>query len=172
MLCLKIAGGVANSVDPDETLQSRHCTLQCLIWVYTVYRYSGLSDQIYTLKYKWGASNEYTQHNYTFMVIFFFYYFYKNLSYLELSSSLETPTAINFFFYFSWGFMAQWTNLGQVKLVILPNYTFPGQALSSKQSTNTCAQCFTGNWQPPFLNQGKGENEYRKYFMINLHKIM
>ena len=40
----KKAGCVANSVDPDETLHLRR-----LIWVYTVC--SGLSDQIYTVKY-------------------------------------------------------------------------------------------------------------------------
>ena len=35
---------MANSVDPDETLRLRR-----LIWDYTVY--SGLSDQIHTIKY-------------------------------------------------------------------------------------------------------------------------
>ena len=39
MLCLKIAGWVANSVDPDETPH-----LRCLIWVYTVC--SGMSVPI------------------------------------------------------------------------------------------------------------------------------
>ena len=28
------------------------------------------------------------------------------------------------------------------------------------------------NWQLPFLNQRKGENDSRKYFMINLHERM
>ena len=41
MLCLKVAGWVANSVDPDETPQTRR-----LILVYTVR--SGMSDQIHT----------------------------------------------------------------------------------------------------------------------------
>ena len=31
-----------------------------------------------------------------------------------------------------------------------------------------CSHSFTRNWQPPFLNQRKGENDHRKYFMINL----
>ena len=31
---------------------------------------------------------------------------------------------------------------------------------------------FRRNWQLPFLNQQKGENDCRKYFMINLHKRM
>ena len=29
---------------------------------------------------------------------------------------------------------------------------------------------FARNWQMPFLNQRKGENDCRKYFMINLHE--
>ena len=28
------------------------------------------------------------------------------------------------------------------------------------------------NWQLPFLNQQKGKNDHRKYFMINLHERM
>ena len=44
MLYLKIAGCVANSVDPDEKPRLRR-----LIWVYTVC--SGLSDQIHIIKY-------------------------------------------------------------------------------------------------------------------------
>ena len=32
-----------------------------------------------------------------------------------------------------------------------------------------CAHSFTKNWQLPFLDQRKGENDHRKYFMINLH---
>ena len=35
-----------------------------------------------------------------------------------------------------------------------------------------CAHSFARNWQLPFLNQQKGENERRKYFMINLQKRM
>ena len=35
-----------------------------------------------------------------------------------------------------------------------------------------CAHSFARNWQLPFLNQRKGENDRRKYFMINLHEIM
>ena len=34
------------------------------------------------------------------------------------------------------------------------------------------AHSFTSNWQLPFLNQRKGENGRRNYFMINLHKRM
>ena len=30
----------------------------------------------------------------------------------------------------------------------------------------------SGNWQLPFLNQLKGENDRRKYFTINLHERM
>ena len=35
-----------------------------------------------------------------------------------------------------------------------------------------CAHSLTRNWQLPFLNQGKGENDRRKYFMINHHERM
>ena len=35
-----------------------------------------------------------------------------------------------------------------------------------------CAHSFTRNWQLPFLNQRKGENDCRIYFMINLHERM
>ena len=35
-----------------------------------------------------------------------------------------------------------------------------------------CAHSFARNWQLPFLNQRKGENDRRKYFMINLHERM
>ena len=33
-----------------------------------------------------------------------------------------------------------------------------------------CVHSFARNWQLPFLNQQKGENDSRKYFMINLHE--
>ena len=35
-----------------------------------------------------------------------------------------------------------------------------------------CAHSFARNRQLPFLNQQKGENDRRKYFMINLHRKM
>ena len=35
-----------------------------------------------------------------------------------------------------------------------------------------CAHSFARNWQLPFLNQRKGENDRRIYFMINLHERM
>ena len=35
-----------------------------------------------------------------------------------------------------------------------------------------CAYSFARNWQLPFLNQRKEENDHRKYFMINLHERM
>ena len=35
-----------------------------------------------------------------------------------------------------------------------------------------CAHSFARNWQLPFLNQRKGENDRRKYFMINLRERM
>ena len=51
---------------------------------------------------------------------------------------------------------------------IYPTTCFPGQAMSPKQLTSTCAHSFARNWQLPFLNQQKGENDCRKYFIINL----
>ena len=36
--------------------------------------------------------------------------------------------------------------------------------------TSTCAHSFTRNWQLPFLNQQKEENDHRKYFTISLHE--
>ena len=50
-------------------------------------------------------------------------------------------------------------------VVSLPNHTFTGQAKSSNQY---CVYSFAWNWQQllPFLNQRKGENDRRKYFMI------
>ena len=35
-----------------------------------------------------------------------------------------------------------------------------------------CAHSFARNWQLPFLNQWKGENDRRKYFMISLRERM
>ena len=35
-----------------------------------------------------------------------------------------------------------------------------------------CAHSYARNWQLPILNQPKGENDCRKYFKINLHKLM
>ena len=50
----------------------------------------------------------------------------------------------------------------------MANHTIPGQTYSSKRLTSTCSQSFTRNWQLPFLNQQKGENDCRKYFMMNV----
>ena len=36
----------------------------------------------------------------------------------------------------------------------------------------TSVHSFVSNWQLPFLNQWKGENGRRNYFMTNLHKRM
>ena len=59
-----------------------------------------------------------------------------------------------------------------VELVTLPNHNFTGQAQSSKRLTCTCAHSIARNWQLPFLNQWKGENDHIKYFMINLQERM
>ena len=55
-------------------------------------------------------------------------------------------------------------------VVSLPHHIFTGQALSL--FNQYCAHSFARNWQLPFLNQQKRENDHRKYFMINLHKRM
>ena len=62
--------------------------------------------------------------------------------------------------------------LGSVKSVSLPNHTFLWQAYSCKWVTSFCAHYFARNGQLLFLNQQKGENYLRKYFMINLHERM
>ena len=43
--------------------------------------------------------------------------------------------------------------------------------LSPLSSCNQyCAHSFARNWQLPFFNQWKGENDRSKYFVINLHE--
>ena len=49
-------------------------------------------------------------------------------------------------------------------------HTLPGQVKSFKQLTSNCSHSFARKWQLSFLNQWKGENDSRKYFMINLHE--
>ena len=44
--------------------------------------------------------------------------------------------------------------------------------LSPLSINQYCAHSFARNWQLPFFNQRKGENDRRKYFMINLHERM
>ena len=66
-----------------------------------------------------------------------------------------------------WGFTTQSTHW--VMSVYL-NTFFLGRL--SKPLTSTCVNSFARNWQLPFLNQWKGENDHRKYFMINLSKWM
>ena len=44
--------------------------------------------------------------------------------------------------------------------------------LSPLSGYQYCAHSFARNWQLPFLNQRKGENDRWKYFMINLHERM
>ena len=59
----------------------------------------------------------------------------------------------------------------QVRSVYLTKF-FLGQTWSSEQLNISWAHSFARNWQLPFLNQQKGENNSRKYFMINLHERM
>ena len=58
------------------------------------------------------------------------------------------------------------------RAVSLQATLFLGQAWSSKLLTSTCAHYLTKNWQLPILNQQKGDNDLKKYFMINLHERM
>ena len=70
------------------------------------------------------------------------------------------------------GFTAQSTQWSHVEhgQVTLPHVYWAGLVL---QAVNQyCAHSFNRNWQLPFLNQRKGENDRRKYFMINLHERM
>ena len=82
---------------------------------------------------------------------------------------------MDIFFYF---FMIDWVEVllpsqpirVMLSTVSLLNHTFLGQ--SSKLITITCAYSFITNWQLPFLNEWKEENDHRKYFMIHLHERM
>ena len=49
---------------------------------------------------------------------------------------------------------------------------FLGRLKPTKWLTVLSAHSFASNWQPPFLNQRKGENDHRKDFMINLNERM
>ena len=65
-----------------------------------------------------------------------------------------------------WGFTSQSTQWGHVVQYqfTLPDFYWTGFVL---QAVNQyCAHSFTRNWQLPFLNQRKGDNDWRKYFMI------
>ena len=59
-------------------------------------------------------------------------------------------------------------------IVSLPNHTFTGQALSSKQLTSIVhiLSPETDNCPSWISRREKGENDCRKYFMINLHEKM
>ena len=63
--------------------------------------------------------------------------------------------------------MAQSTQWDHSSAVSLPNHTFIGRAVNQY-----CAHSFARSWQLPFLNQRKGENGRRKYFMIKVHEWM
>ena len=52
------------------------------------------------------------------------------------------------------------------------NKEFKDSRRHSSSWNQYCAHSFARNWQLPFLNQRKGENDRRKYFMINLHERM
>ena len=51
-------------------------------------------------------------------------------------------------------------------VVSLPSHIFSWAGLVLWE---ICAYSFARNWELPYLNQVKGENDHRKYFMINLH---
>ena len=67
-----------------------------------------------------------------------------------------------------WGFTAQSTQCVMLSALSLPNWA----GLVLYALIQYCAHSFTWNWQLPFLNQQKGENDRRKYFMINIHEWM
>ena len=68
--------------------------------------------------------------------------------------------------------MAQSTDWVMSSTANLSNHPFTGQASSSKQLTSIVHILFARNWKLPFLNQWKGQNDRRKYFVINLHEKM
>ena len=57
-------------------------------------------------------------------------------------------------------------NVVMSSAVSLPNHNFTGQAESSKRLTSIVHILSTETDKFPFLNQLKGENDRRKYFMI------
>ena len=71
-----------------------------------------------------------------------------------------------------WGFTAQSTQWGHVERGQFVLTYFYLEGLVLKVVCQYCAHSFTRNWQLPFLSQRKGENDRRKYFMINLHETM
>ena len=50
-------------------------------------------------------------------------------------------------------------------------YSWAGLVLQAVKQY-LCTLSFSRNWQLPFLNRQKGENDHRKYFMINLYERM
>ena len=70
----------------------------------------------------------------------------------------------------SWEFYGQFNCYGHVKPVIKSTHTFPGLTYTSMRSTSTCAHTYARNWQLPFLNQRKRENQWRNVSMINLNE--
>ena len=69
----------------------------------------------------------------------------------------------------------QWKALCEVLYLYELNSTsskIQARNMSSKRLTSNCAHSFAKNWHLPFLNQKKGENEHRNYFLISLYKRM
>ena len=102
----------------------------------------------------------------------YFIYVYKKLIKdcmfhlsLKVLCKLEADNLIELRFY------GHVNPLGSCKASQLTYPHFSLAAKSSKVLTSTCAHSFPWNWQLPFLNLQKGENNCRKYFMINFHEI-
>ena len=70
------------------------------------------------------------------------------------------------------GFRSRLNSLGCVERVSSPNHIFFSWKSLTKQFTSTLRTMFPCNWQQPFLNQQKEENDRRNYFMISLHESM
>ena len=71
------------------------------------------------------------------------------------------------FFCVCWSFKAQLTYWGHVEH---GQFTYPHLGLVFYAVNQYCVHSITRNWQLPFLHQQKGENDRRKYFMINLQE--
>ena len=67
-----------------------------------------------------------------------------------------------------WGFMAQSSHWGHVKHRQFTWTTLLLGRLSPPSVNQNCAHSFIRNWQLLSLNQWKGENELRKYFIISM----
>ena len=79
----------------------------------------------------------------------------------------RVPTTFRFVYLF-WGLRPSQSNGVMSSMVSLPNHTFTGFLLEAVNLY--CTHSFARNWQLTFLNQRKGVNDRKKYFVIGKEK--